>query len=298
MAEAGCSVFSEKIITRIKVRPEFVKALDFARTIKKAVPHQRVVFTVHAMKRLGRGAAELLSIAGDLRTNDIELELLTGLSRGLRPHGARCRPLRVLRRHGRVRTRVHPREIPRRTGIRSRRGRYGGRPKVFDDDMAHYARTLRASGVSVPEIAAKLFIPTGKNREQGPEPIRRPRLPCPRRGRTGELSSRPQRPDHAAIPSGRTSADSPEGHSRTGHVTDPQSTLIALADTGCSVGPTDANCIGCEKATPVLEVGPGPYGSGPTRDADLGTTVAVSSADIFGSHSIEHGTAKTTPSRI
>jgi hypothetical protein len=36
------------------------------------------------------------------------------------------------------------------------------RPKVFDDDMAHYARTLRASGVSVPEIAARLFIPTGK----------------------------------------------------------------------------------------------------------------------------------------
>jgi hypothetical protein len=29
--------------------PEFVKAMDFARTIKKAVPHQRVIFTVHEM---------------------------------------------------------------------------------------------------------------------------------------------------------------------------------------------------------------------------------------------------------
>lgn len=48
------------------------------------------------------------------------------------------------------------------------RGRHGGRPKVFDDDMAHYARTLRASGVSVPEIAAKLFISTGKNKGQNP----------------------------------------------------------------------------------------------------------------------------------
>ncbi|MFF1847714.1 recombinase family protein [Streptomyces sp. NPDC058217] len=43
LVDAGCDpVFSEKISTRIKVRPEFVKAMDFARTIKKAVPHHRV----------------------------------------------------------------------------------------------------------------------------------------------------------------------------------------------------------------------------------------------------------------
>ncbi len=56
--------------------------MDFARTIKKAVPHQRVVFTVHEMKRLGRGAAALLTIAEDLRHHDIQLELLTGPSKG------------------------------------------------------------------------------------------------------------------------------------------------------------------------------------------------------------------------
>ncbi|MGP3925953.1 recombinase family protein [Streptomyces sp. 8N616] len=55
----GDPIFSERISTRIKVRPEFVTAMDFARAIKKAVPHQRVIFTVHEMKRLGRGAAEL-----------------------------------------------------------------------------------------------------------------------------------------------------------------------------------------------------------------------------------------------
>ncbi|GGQ32099.1 hypothetical protein GCM10010140_72750 [Streptosporangium pseudovulgare] len=46
-------VFSEKISTRIKVRPQFAKAMEYARTIKQAVPHQRVIFTVHEMKRLG-----------------------------------------------------------------------------------------------------------------------------------------------------------------------------------------------------------------------------------------------------
>jgi hypothetical protein len=49
-------VFAEKISTRIKVRPQFAQALEYARTIKSAVPHQWVIFTVHEMKRLGRVA--------------------------------------------------------------------------------------------------------------------------------------------------------------------------------------------------------------------------------------------------
>ncbi|MGW0594621.1 hypothetical protein [Streptosporangium sp. NPDC002607] len=44
------------------------------------------------------------------------------------------------------------------------RGRHGGRPKVFDDDMLAYARSLWERGVPVPDIAAKLVIPTGKNK--------------------------------------------------------------------------------------------------------------------------------------
>ncbi|MEV3927697.1 hypothetical protein [Actinomadura coerulea] len=48
------------------------------------------------------------------------------------------------------------------------RGRRGGRPKVFDDDMLAYARTLRAGGVPVPEIARKLVIPSGKNKGEHP----------------------------------------------------------------------------------------------------------------------------------
>ncbi|MGW3494637.1 recombinase family protein [Streptomyces sp. NPDC001020] len=123
LAEAGCDpAFSEKISTRVKVRPEFVKAMDFARTIKKAVPRQRVIFTVHEMKRLGRGAAELLAIAEDLRHHDIQLELLTGPLQGV----------------------------------------------FVDDDMADYARSLRANDVPVPQIAQKLIITSGKNKGQRP----------------------------------------------------------------------------------------------------------------------------------
>ncbi|MFG6201406.1 recombinase family protein [Nonomuraea sp. JJY05] len=84
LESAGCQpIFSEKISTRIKVRPEFAKAMEYARTINTAVPNQRVIFTVHEMKRLGRGAAELLAIAEELRRADIQLELLTGPLQGI-----------------------------------------------------------------------------------------------------------------------------------------------------------------------------------------------------------------------
>ncbi|MGW9370281.1 recombinase family protein [Streptomyces xanthophaeus] len=134
LAEAGCDpVFSEKISTRVKVRPEFVMAMDFARTIKKAVPYQRVIFTVYEMKRLGRGAAELLAIAEDLHHHDIQLELLTGPLQGVYdPSG------------------------------------HGAALFAFFAGMADYARSLRANGVPVPEIARKLVITSGKNQGKRP----------------------------------------------------------------------------------------------------------------------------------
>jgi hypothetical protein len=42
-----------------------------------------VIFTLHEMKRPGRGAAELLAIAEELRRHDIELELLSGPLQGI-----------------------------------------------------------------------------------------------------------------------------------------------------------------------------------------------------------------------
>ncbi|RPE37606.1 DNA invertase Pin-like site-specific DNA recombinase [Streptomyces sp. Ag109_O5-1] len=168
--EAGCDpVFSEKISTRVKVRPEFVKAMDFARTIKKAVPHQRVIFTVHEMKRLGRGAAELLTIAEDLRHHDIQLELLTGPLQGVYDpsgHGAALFAFFADMAES-EREYIREKSLEGQASARER-GRHGGRPKVVDDDMAAYARSLRANGVPVPEIARKLVITSGKNQGKRP----------------------------------------------------------------------------------------------------------------------------------
>ena len=170
LAEAGCDpVFSEKISTRVKVRPEFVKAMDFARTIKKAVPHQRVIFTVHELKRLGRGAAELLAIADDLRHHDIQLELLTGPLQGVYDpsgHGAALFAFFAGMAES-EREYIREKSLEGQASARER-GRHGGRPKVVDDDMAAYARSLRANGVPVPEIARKLVITSGKNQGKRP----------------------------------------------------------------------------------------------------------------------------------
>ncbi|WP_438319584.1 recombinase family protein (plasmid) [Streptomyces sp. HUAS TT3] len=154
---------------RIKVRPEFTRALDFARTIKKAVPHQRVIFTVHEMKRLGRGAAELLTIAEDLRHHDIELELLTGPLKGVYDpsgHGAALFAFFAGMAES-EREYIREKSLEGQASARER-GRHGGRPKVIDDDMAAYARALRAQNVPVPEIARKLVISSGKNKGEHP----------------------------------------------------------------------------------------------------------------------------------
>ena len=74
--------------------------------------------------------------------------------------------MRLRGRHDRTGpARLHPREGQ---ASARERGRHGGRPKVVDDDMGQYARSLRANGIPVPEIARKLVIPTGKNKGRHP----------------------------------------------------------------------------------------------------------------------------------
>ncbi|MFT9474603.1 recombinase family protein [Streptomyces sp. 11-1-2] len=65
-------VFSEKISTRVRVRPQFEAALALARQIKAHAPHCRVIFTVYEMKRLGCDAAELTALADHLTAHGLD----------------------------------------------------------------------------------------------------------------------------------------------------------------------------------------------------------------------------------
>ncbi|MEV0972133.1 recombinase family protein [Microtetraspora glauca] len=112
-AEMVSRIFSEKISTRIKVRPEFETALKLCTDIKGAAPDQAVILVVHEMKRLARNAAELMTLAATLQEAGIQLELLTGPLVGVYdPQRDGLDTVRHLGRRRPAGSQLHPREDP------------------------------------------------------------------------------------------------------------------------------------------------------------------------------------------
>ncbi|ONI81380.1 resolvase [Actinosynnema sp. ALI-1.44] len=170
LRKARCrTIFSEKISSRISVRPEFEKALALAHQIKQAAPHQPVIFTVHEFKRPARNAGELMALATDLQAAGIQLELLTGPLSGIYdPNGAGSMLFAVLANSTQLdRNYIREKTLEGQQAAAAK-GNHGGRPKVIDEDMLAFARALRDKGVKVPEIAKKLKIATGKNTGEHP----------------------------------------------------------------------------------------------------------------------------------
>ncbi|MEV1170954.1 recombinase family protein [Nonomuraea sp. NPDC049784] len=118
---------------------------------------------------VSRSGPELLAIAEKLRHHDIELELLSGPLQGIyNPSGHRAALFAFFAGIAEPeREYIREKSLEGQAAAR-KRGRHGGRPKLFDDDMTAYARSLRERGVAVPEIARKLVIPTGKNMGRHP----------------------------------------------------------------------------------------------------------------------------------
>ena len=120
--------------------------------------------TVHELKWLARNAAELMTLSAQLQDGGIQLELLSGPLTGIYdPNGMGSMLFAVLA----VAAQLDRNYIREKTleglVVAAANGNHGGRPKVFDDDMTTFALALRAKGVPVPEIAAKLTIKSGKN---------------------------------------------------------------------------------------------------------------------------------------
>ncbi|MFC3453364.1 recombinase family protein [Amycolatopsis speibonae] len=170
LRKAQCrTVFSEKISSRVKQRPEFEKALALARQIKQAAPHQPVIFTVHEYKRPARNSAELMALAADLETAGIQLELLTGPLVGIYdPRGAGSMLFAVLANSAQLDRNYIREKTLEGQAAAAAKGHHGGRPKVIDDDMLTFAQALRDKGTPMPEIVKKLTIKTGKNTGQHP----------------------------------------------------------------------------------------------------------------------------------
>lgn len=133
------------------------------------MPEARVLFTVHEMKRLGRGSAELITIADTLRWKDIGLEFLTGPLAGVHDpsgHGAAIFAFFA----GMAETEreyIREKTIEGQAAAR-KAGKVGDRPATIDDDMAEYARSLYEKGMSANDIRLKLVITSGKWKGQHP----------------------------------------------------------------------------------------------------------------------------------
>ncbi|MFG2111961.1 recombinase family protein [Streptomyces sp. NPDC048718] len=160
-------LFSEKISTRVRVRPRFEAALTAAREIKVHTPHCRVIFTVHEMRRLGRDAAELTALADHLTAHGLVLEMLAGPLAGIYdPTG----PGRLLFGFFAAMAETERENIREATleglDVASRKGKHGGRPPVITDDMPHTVLRRRAKGEAVEAIQP--LIPTGRRKGQNP----------------------------------------------------------------------------------------------------------------------------------
>lgn len=165
LERAGCTrVFSEHISSRVRQRPELDAALTLAREIRAASLGHDVVLVVTEMKRLARTAAELMTIAADLQRDGIGLELLTGpLTGRYDPTGMGSMLFAILAVAAQLdRDYIREKTIEGQQAARAR-GNHGGRPTVIDPDMLTFTRALRAQGVPMAQIAAKLTIATGKN---------------------------------------------------------------------------------------------------------------------------------------
>ncbi|WUH35855.1 recombinase family protein [Streptomyces sp. NBC_00444] len=162
-------IFSEKISTRVKVRPELEKALKLAYDIKEAAPDQEVILTVHELKRLARNAAELMTLSGQLQDASVQLELLTGPLTGIYdPNGMGAMFFAVLAVAAQLdRNYIREKTLEGQQAA-AVKGNHGGRPKVIDDDMLTFALALKDKGIPVPEIAKKLTIKTGKIKDKHP----------------------------------------------------------------------------------------------------------------------------------
>ncbi|MEU9198380.1 recombinase family protein [Streptomyces hundungensis] len=162
-------MFSEKISTRVRVRPQFEAALALARQIKAHAPHCRVIFTVYEMKRLGRDAAELTALADHLTAHGLVLEMLAGPLPGMYdPSG----PGRLLFAFFAAMAETERENIRESTlevlDTAAHKGKHGGRPPVITEDMLHTVLRRRANGESVEQIQPDLIIPTGKRKGQAP----------------------------------------------------------------------------------------------------------------------------------
>ncbi|MFE5827741.1 recombinase family protein [Streptomyces erythrochromogenes] len=163
-------LFQEHNSTRVRERPEMKAALAAAREYHSL--GAKVTLVVHEMKRLGRGALELLKVAEELRDAEIELEFLIGPLQGKHDpvgHGAALFAFFAALAES-ERDHIRNKTLEGQETASGKDKAIGG-VKVSDEDMLATALRLRdEEHLSLREIAAHLVICTGRKKGQHPAP--------------------------------------------------------------------------------------------------------------------------------
>ncbi|MFE0358855.1 recombinase family protein [Streptomyces nigra] len=203
-------IFSEKISTRVKVRPELEKALRLAYDIKEAAPDQEVILTVHELKRLARNAAELMTLSGQLQSAGVQLELLTGPLTGIHdPNGMGAMFFAVLAAAAQIERNYIREKTLEGQVVAASKGNHGGRPKVIDDDSLLLGLALKDRGVPRPRDREEADHQDRQERRR--TSLRRLRVPGARRGRRG------RRPGRSARGRSPPAGPRPDNRSRQRH---------------------------------------------------------------------------------
>jgi DNA invertase Pin-like site-specific DNA recombinase len=166
LRKAGVTrIFSEKISTRAKRRPELDKAVALAQEMRSS--GVAVTLVVHEHKRLGRGI-ELAALAEQLKASGVGLKFLTGELQGSHdPSGIVFTVLSAL--SGMEREYIRDRTLEGHESARTRGKTIGG-ATVTDDAMLAVALHLSEQNHSLRDIAARLVITKGKKKGRHPSP--------------------------------------------------------------------------------------------------------------------------------
>jgi DNA invertase Pin-like site-specific DNA recombinase len=152
LTQAGCvRIFSEKISTRQKIRPQYLAALESLRTGD--------IFTINTLDRLGRNMVELILCAQDLEARGMRLEILSGAMAGIyNPHGMGKMFFALFAGIAEAEREFIRERTMDGLAIAEAKGHLGGRPSAVSEDDLVVALARRAKGESIPSIATLLGV--------------------------------------------------------------------------------------------------------------------------------------------
>jgi len=162
LTSAGCvRTYADEVAIAVAARPALADALRLAAGQRRSAQSQQVIVVVHDIAKLARHSRELIQIGAVIYRDGLCLQVLKGPLRGLHdPQTDTSGFFGVLVAAGHLDEQFVIEKSKVGARIAAAAGARAGRPRVIDAALLAEARRLRDQGISVPQIARQLVIPT------------------------------------------------------------------------------------------------------------------------------------------